>query len=281
MHGALIGARRLFGFLVLAEGSTRGLALIRLGLVALLWTKWGGDFLFFLNKPTDQQLLAGAFYLSTTCLFFGIATPLAAVAAGVTQLLVYYWLGFHEGVEPYTHHHTGLLCLATALLALTPCGRSWSVDRWWAVRRAEARGLPAPPERGPLWGQRLIALQVSVVYLASASDKCSGAFLSGQRLQHHAMTLYFGSDYPTWSWFPAVCQALAISTVILEFSLGAGLWMRRARPVLIPLGIIFHGILYMTLPVSTFSLTMWLLYLAFIDPDDLHRFVNRLGDGPR
>ena len=38
--------------------------------------------------------------------------------------------------------------------------------------------------------------------------------------------------------------------------------------------------LFVTLPVSTFSLTMWLLYLAFVDPDVLHRVVNRMGDGP-
>ncbi len=271
---------RLVDFLLLAEGSTRAVALIRLGLVALEWSKWGGDFLLYLDKPADQRWIGVSFYLSTTLLFFGILTRVAAVWAGVTMLAIYYWIGIHDGVEPYTHHHTGLLCIATALLALTPCGGSWSVDRWWAVRQAERRGASPPPERGPLWGQRLIALQVSVLYISSAADKCSAAFLSGERLQHHAMSLYLGSDFPAWPGFPYLTQALAIATVALEGALGVGLWFRRARPILIPLGILFHGILFVTLPVSTFSLTMWLLYLAFVDPDVLHRFVNRLGDGP-
>lgn len=269
---------RLVHFLLLAEGSTRGVALIRIGLVALLWTKWGGDFLLFLDKPPDQRAIATAFYVSTFFLFFGMFTRVAAAGVGISTLAIYYWIGFHDGVEPYTHHHTGLLALAAGLLALTPSGGSWSVDRWWSVRRARARGLPIPAERGPLWGQRLIALQVSVLYLSTGIDKCTRGFLSGERLQHHLMSLYFGSDYPSWAPFPYVCQALALVTVALELGLAVGLWFRPTRRVLIPLGIVFHAVLYVMLPVSTFSLTMWLLYLAFVDPDDLHHFVDRLGD---
>lgn len=266
--------RRLVEYLLLAEGSTRTAALLRIGLVALLWSKWAGDFLLFLNRPADQVAIGVSFYLSTGLLFFGIFTRFAAAWAGVTMLGVYYWIGIHDKVEPYTHHHTGLLCVATALLAFTPCGGSYSVDRWWAVRSARRRGEPPPPEIGPLWGLRLLALQVSVLYASTTYDKLSVPFLSGVRLQHHAMSLYLGSDYPTWPAFPYVTQALAIGTVVIEGSLAVGLWIPRARPVLIPVGILFHAILYVTLPVSTFSLTMWLLYLAFLDPDAVHRFFD-------
>jgi hypothetical protein len=37
---------------------------------------------------------------------------------------------------------------------------------------------------------------------------------------------------------------------------------------------------YYLLPVSTYSATMVLLYLAYLDPDAVHRFIDRLGGGP-
>lgn len=274
-------AARLFHFLVLDEGSTRPAALVRLGLVPLLWSKWAGDFLQYLDPAPHVRVIGLSFYASTTLLFFGVWTRVAAAWAGLTMLAVYYWIGHVDGKEPYVHHHTGLLVIATALIALTPSGRSLSFDRWWALRRAHGRGGAAPEEWGPLWGQRLLALQVSVLYLATAYDKLTPAFLSGARLQHHFMYLYLGSNYPDGSWYAALCQVLAVATVALELALGVGLWIPRARPVLIPLGMLFHGILFVTLPVSTFSLTMWLLYLAFLDPAAVHRFVDQMVGGPR
>jgi hypothetical protein len=270
---------RLYRYLLLTEASTRSSALLRIGIVALLWCKWGGDFLLFLDKPTDQRWIGFSFYVSTFLMFFGIATRVSALWTAATMLAIYYWMGFHDGVEPYTHHHTGLLCVATALIALTPCGVSWSFDRWLAVRRASRRGEAPPPERAPVWGLRLVALQVSVLYLSTSFDKLNVAFLSGVRLQHHAMSLYLGSDYPTSPAFPWVTQAFAILTVLCELGLAFGLWIPRARWFLIPVGIVFHAILYVTLPVSTFSLTMWLLYLAFLDPDTVHHFLEH-GETP-
>jgi hypothetical protein len=116
-----------------------------------------------------------------------------------------------------------------------------------------------------------------VLYLSTTWDKVNPAFLRGVRLQHHYMSLYVGSDYPTWAAFPLVCQALAVATVLTELSLAVGLWVPRARPFLIPVGILFHAALFVSLPVSTFSCTMWLLYLAYLDPDAVHRFIDDLG----
>lgn len=284
MRTALIATvGRLFQFLVLDEGSTRGVALIRIGLVGLLWSKWADMFLVYrLQFAEPATVVIGvSFYLSTVLLLFGIGTRFASAWAGVTVLAIYHWMGTGDLEKEIRHHHTALLVLATVLLAFTPSGGSWSVDRWWAVRWAEQRGEPIPPERGPLWGQRLIALQVSVLYLATATNKCTPGFLNGSGLQHNLMPQYFGSDYPAWPWFPHLTQASAIATVILEFSLGLGLWFRRCRRWLIPIGLVFHGVLYVLLPVSTFTLTMWVLYIAFIDPDDLHAFIDRLGGARR
>jgi|GEM_PF-5153702 len=43
-----------------------------------------------------------------------------------------------------------------------------------------------------------------------------------------------------------------------------------------PRGVLFHGSLYFVVPVETFSATMILLYLAYFEPDDVHRAIDNV-----
>ena len=45
---------------------------------------------------------------------------------------------------------------------------------------------------------------------------------------------------------------------------------------LIAIGVVFHAAMYLTLTVYTFSMTMCILYIAFFDPWDVHRELDRL-----
>jgi hypothetical protein len=264
------------------EGSTRPAALLRLGLAGLVWTRFARSLCLFKCANPDHVVIAACFFVFTPLMTVGRFSRLATAGTGLTLLACYYHLGMALGHDGFVHHHTYLLASATLLLALTPCGRSLSWDRLAALR-AEARGgPPAPPERGPLWGQRLIALQVSMVYLWGAWDKAisNPAFLSGDALEYSLHWIYLGSDSPTWRGLPQLSAAAARGTVLLEVALGAGLFFRSLRRWLIPAGLVFHAIIYYTLPVSTFSMTMALLYLAFLDPDAVHRALDRLVAGP-
>jgi len=254
---------------------------MRMGLVLLLWTRYAKSFMAFQKLDVPYVLIGVSFFLSTTLMFFGVFSRLSAAWAGLTMLVgVYFYLGFWQDMEPFTHHHTYLLCFGTFLMALTHCGRSYSVDRWWAVRAAVAAGEPPPPERGPMWAQHLIAFQLAMIYLWGAYDKTSMAYLSGERFEHYLMLLYFGSDYPQWAGFASLCTFLAVSSVLLEYALAFGLFFRRLQPVLIPAGLMFHAIIYYTMPVGTFSLTMGLFYLAYIHPDAVHRLIDMLSGYP-
>jgi hypothetical protein len=123
---------------------------------------------------------------------------------------------------------------------------------------------------------RLLALQLSAVYFWSAWQKTFANFFSGERIEQILMYLYIGSDYPTWPGFRPLVLAISWTTVILEFVLAFGLWMPRWRKFLLGLGCLFHLGLYYLLPVDTFSLTMCLLYLAYLDPADVHSTIDRV-----
>jgi hypothetical protein len=168
------------------------------------------------------------------------------------------------------------LAFSTLLCAFTPCGRSYSLDRWLAVRRAERAAKEPPAERGNVWGLRLVALQVCLVYFFAAYDKSNLAFLSGERMEHYLMWYYLGSHYPGWPGFHSLMMIASVFTVALEYALAFGLLVPRARRWLVPAGLALHASFYVILPVATYSLTMVTLYLALFDPDAVHRVLDRM-----
>lgn len=271
--------RRFADWLVWSEGSTRAVALVRIGLALLLWDRFAADMLLFRARDALEAGVALSFFAATTLLFLGAWTRAAAAWTAATMIVLFAVIGLGRGVEAYEHHHVFLLVAASVLLALTPCGGSFSVDRWIAVSRASARGDTPPPERGPLYGQRLLAMLISSVYLFATYDKLTPAFLSGERLQHVLLDRYGTSAPPPVPGFEVVCLLGAWGTVAMETALAVGLWVPRIQRPLMVAGALFHGMLYVTLPVGPFSLTMVLLYLAFLDPAVVHRATVRLFHG--
>lgn len=256
-------------------GSSRSSALIRIGLAALLWSRLAGEMLLYRDQTVVGLLLSVSFFVATTALLVGFHSRSAALWSGAIGLLVYYF-GPELGRSPWVHHHTYLLSVAIILLALTPCGRSYSVDRYLAVVRAEKRNEPLPEERGNLLGLKLMVVQLTVLYFFSALDKTNFAFLSGARLEHIFLYYYSGSDYPGLPGFAWLAMLVALAVVALEYALAFGLPFERTRRYLLLPGLAFHGIIYCTLPVNTFSATMVVLYLAYFDPDDVHRVIDRI-----
>jgi hypothetical protein len=256
-------------------GSSRSSALIRIGLAALLWSRLANEMILYRDQTLVGLLLSLSFFVATTALFVGFHSRTAALLTGAIGFLVYYF-GPELGRSPWVHHHTYLLSMAITLLALTPCGMSYSVDRYLAVVRAEKSNQPPPEERGNLLGLRLMVVQLTVLYFFSALDKTNFAFLSGARLEHIFMYYYSGSDYPGLPGFAWLAMLIAIAVVVLEYALAVGLPFERTRRYLLLPGLAFHAMIYCTLPVYTFSATMVVLYLAYFDTDDVHRLIDRM-----
>lgn len=263
------------------EGSTRSAGLLRIGLALLLWERFAGEWCLPALRSAEpwRWLLSLSFFVASALMLFGVGSRLTTAWSAVNACIFTYYLGHHLGQEAYTHHHVAALTTAVVLLSLTPSGGSYSLDRWWALHRAEAQGAPPPLERGSTWGIRLIALHVAAIYFWGAVSKCSEAYLSGERMEHYLMSLYLGSDYPRWPGFHTLMAASAWGSMLLEFALAFGLFVRRLRGPLLMLGLLFHAFIYWTLPVGVFSALMGLLYLAFFDPDDVHRALARLHGG--
>lgn len=268
--------RRIVDWCLNSEGSSRSSALIRISLAMIVWARWGYELLLFKNLEPIYFALSVCFFLFSGLMFIGWWSRSSAFLTGVTTLTMYFYFGQHLGREPWTHHHTYILAVGTFLCSLTPCGRSYSLDRWFAIHRAEKRGLPRPAEIGNLFGLRLIALQLSIMYAFTAYNKCNWPFLSGDRMEHYLLYYYLGSDYPRWPGFHAMMVSISWGTVLLEFALAFGLPFRRTRRWLVVPGLLLHASFYTLLPVLTYSVTMWALYLAYFDADRVHAAIDRI-----
>ena len=96
------------------------------------------------------------------------------------------------------------------------------------------------------------------------------------RLEMILMYKFLGSDLPRNALFQAAMPISAVGSIALEFGLAIGLWFRRTRWPLIAAGTLFHLVIYETMTVYTFSLTMIFMYLAYFPVDEVHRELDRM-----
>ncbi|MEM6482849.1 MAG: HTTM domain-containing protein, partial [Pseudomonadota bacterium] len=176
------------------------------------------------------------------------------------------------GLVGWNHHHVYILGVSCIFLSLTDCGRSYSFDRW---RKLQNDGY-GDPEFGTLWGQRLIALQMSALYFWTAVDKTDMAFISGQRLEQIFLWSYSGRVLEVFLTSPMLLAAMSIAVVVVEYFLAFAILSQRWRKVAIPVGLSMHATFYLMLPVDTYSATMILLYLALLDPNAVRTFTERM-----
>jgi hypothetical protein len=260
------------------EGSTRSAALIRIFLPIVIWGRIGDRLLLYKVDHEPELLVATlVFFAATLAMMAGLWSRVAVPLVGATMTYFYIYRGLYSGEEAWRVIQQ--YWAPAVFIAFTDCGRSFSVDRWRALRKAERAGTPPPAEHGNLMGLRLIAILVSSIYVWGAVDKLDPQFMAGERIDRIWMHLYGSSDYPEGTAWTAAMWILGISTPASELALGIGMFVARARPWMVLLGIVVHSAFYVFLPVSSFSLMMWTCYLAYFPADQIHRGIDRLVGG--
>lgn len=258
-------------------GSTRAAALMRIALAVIAIARFGGEIGLHQAQNPIALLFAALFFPFVAMMFLGYLSRLACLGTGLSVLTLYI-AGPLTQTAGWAHHHVYLLAVACLLLALTDCGRSYSIDRLRALNAAR-RAQPMqedPPEYGALLGQRLIALQLSAMYFWTAIDKTDRAFLSGERLEQTFVWVYSGRVLEFVLAYPGLIAALSIIVVIVEYGLAVAILVPRWRLWALPLGLALHASFYLMLPVHTYSATAMVLYLALLDPARVHNFIDRI-----
>jgi Vitamin K-dependent gamma-carboxylase len=258
-----------------AQGSTRPLGLMRIAIAVILFVRFGNEVSLYQGDTLAFLILGVLFFGLTSMMLVGFMAEVSCAGVALLLMLMHFYMGRLDDYPGWSSHHIYLLVVSTSLLALSPCGRSFSWDRYRAVAKAR-RARDIPPEYGPLWPQRLIALQLGALYFWAAVDKTNWPFLSGERLEQAFIWPFTGRTLePLLSLGPMLCM-LAITVVVVEYVLAFAIFVRRWQAFVLPIGIALHAAFYVLLPVNTYSATVLVLYLSLLDPDAVHRFLDRI-----
>jgi hypothetical protein len=252
-----------------AEGSGRTLGLMRILVALMVWARFADRFIVHPKASLVQLGAAACFYLFSTLMLLGQWSRLCtAVVAGV---LLY---GYHG--RGFTSHNMQLLDLTVLMLVFTPLGAAYSLDRHWALQRAERTGRPVPSEAIPLWTMWLPALLLSSVYLSTFLNKTNLEFLSGERLEAIVAGHYTGSDYLDGALWSLGVQAFSVAVWLVEGALVVGLLLPRVRAWLMLAGAFMHLSFYALFRIYAFSVNMVMLYFAFVPPAQVAGAIDRL-----
>ena len=160
-----------------------------------------------------------------------------------------------------------LMMITAFYMMLSPCGAALSLD---ARRVSRRRGTMAEPLIVP-WAQRLIQLQLCLIYLLTAAFKCHGkSWLGGTALHYILFNHEIGQSNLEWlAGYPVVISVLTQSALIVEFSLAFLLWFRPTRKWIAVAGVLLHIGIVPLVNVPLFGEQMTALYLLFLAPDEL------------
>ncbi len=207
----------------------------------------------------------------------GIALLLCVVLGFFTRAsLVGFFLVLNYHYYAYLHMHgtsyDRLLFLILILMILSPCGAVLSIDEIIARKKSSQTKIYS------LWTQRMICVQVAIIYLATGIHKVlTPAWTSGNDI-----AAAFHGDYATSAGFMiskmgiphGVYTLLTVFIIVFELSAGFLLFNRRWQKWAFLIGSVFHILNCIFLWIPQF-LVMICSYVLFIEPQKVAPYINK------
>lgn len=287
-----------------APASLGQLALLRIGIgLVLLFTLFVGSFdiqaHYSLNGWGDQLTLRGldpAAWSFSVIDWFGndfwlwsvhVLALLAALAflLGVAPtwtgaLTIVLQLSYLHRNPAVTLSLDGLLLMGVFYLALTPCGRVFSVLEGLGPALRPASPLGNPEASGPMWvgfPVRLLQFHLSLLYLVSGLAKLSPDWLAGVVFWHPRVAeTGLPLAYELMAAHPQLTVFVIYGAVLFQLFFPILVWMPRFRYWMLGLAVVLHlatGILWGKLP---FNLLMLVLDFAFVSPAHVDAVLEQL-----
>jgi len=169
-----------------------------------------------------------------------------------------------DGLQ-YHHNRYALSCFS-ALIALSPCDRSW-------VLAGPVGGGGA--RVGPLWAARLAQFQLSLIYVASGGSKLLDrdwrqGFVLGDRIFRYggeAVARGVPQEVIDLLVRPEVSGALSKLAIATELFIAVGVWLGPTRIYALWLGVMFHLSIEVTSYVDVFTWLTLTIYALFATHD--------------
>lgn len=286
---------------------------VTMGVFRILASTWIlANFVFLLPYATDffgersyVPIWAGSRYMPPVTQFLpGIDIPRIDVLSGVTDMRIYFvvhvltivlaamtlvglWtrvssislailvISFHHRNAIILHGGDSVFRMSAIYMALAPSGAAVSLDRWFARKNGTA---PLSPPEVSLWPQRLVALNLSLIYFTTIWAKWFGT------LWRNGTATWFPARLNEFKKFPVpdfVNQLPGVyiatyGTLFVEFSLGVLVWFRPLRKWVLLAGLLMHGFIEYSMNVPLFAFAITSMYVAFYDGEEITSWWDKL-----
>jgi len=229
---------------------------------------WRPSVLQYVQDPVSVRIFFAAMAVVIVLFTLGWRTRLMSVLLYLGMLSIH-----HRNIS--TANGADVLVMVMAFyLMLSPCGAAYSLD---ARRAARKRGTLAEPLIIP-WAQRLIQVQLTLIYLNTALLKAGGsAWQDGTALHYvlfNAEVRRFNLVFLTQ--YPMLINLMTYGALMVELAIPVLLWIRPARPLAILAGLALHGTIWVTVNIPIFGELTTACYLTFLCPQELDALLYRL-----
>lgn len=211
----------------------------------------------------------------TTAIFVSAAVAILALGAGcfsrLAAVLVYVWyLSYNYRAFPVLHGWDRLMLITGFVLMLAPIGHAWSVDAWRHLRagRTVVRAVP-------IYGLNVLKLQILVMYLDTVWLKVDDMYWrNGEFTAYFMLSLYSRFRWPVMADLGMLSAAFTYGTLAAELSIAWLLLFKKTRLWGFIVGCGLHIGIAVTANLTIFSAATIILYIAFLDDDDMARIVG-------
>lgn len=238
-----------------------------------------------------------AWIIATHTAFLGVMFLFTiGFATRITSVLT--WVGvmcYIQRLPIFMYGMDTIMNVLCIYLMIAPCGAALSVDRliqkWWAKKK----GLPEPqvqPMVSANFAIRLMQIHFCIIYMASGLAKLQGpAWWNGNALWGTLANYSFAPmNWPIYVDFlrfltehrvlwEVIMTTGTYFTLVLEISFPFLVWRPKLRWLMVSGSILMHTGIGLIMGLSTFSLCMFCLVMAFIPASVHHAFINHIQHG--
>lgn len=233
---------------------------------SVIKNNWGGlpRFDLILVLPRSDFWVVALFWAYVLATFFvtiGFCTRYSAAFMALSLI------SFHHHDVFNCHGGDVLQRLCAIFLTFSHADAVLSVDALLRLRH----GAGATPSLYSPWAQRMLQVQVALIYYHSFSSKIvQPDWLNGtavyyatriDNLVHLPMTFLFDNLL--------VCKCLTWYTLAVEFSMWTLIWFRKTRYIVLAASLVLHLGIDAALSVPVFEWFMIASLVNFVEPEDL------------
>ncbi|MCH7904438.1 MAG: HTTM domain-containing protein [Armatimonadetes bacterium] len=236
---------------------------------------WNGDVIRYspLANVTDSRITLLAFIVTTLAALF---TSLGLFSRVSSVVLLLGLTAFHLRNPDILHSGDTLMRAMALYIALSPSGAACSIDRLIGLWRGKA---PLEPLDVSLWPQRMMQIQLALVYFATAWHKSFGDWWLNGTATYYLPHLDEFDRFPVPAWVdhPIMISASTWFTLLMEVALATLIFSKPFRKWVLLGGILLHvGIEYrMNIPLFAFIITS--CYITFYEGTEVTLWASRVG----